>query len=60
MVFTETSKMNVPKSDGPGVTVRIFIVALKLMKVGRLLVPDSTIEVIGAHEASKFGSSEYV
>ena len=58
MVFTETSKINVPKSVGPGLTVRIFVVALKLMKTGRLAVPYSTTEVIGAHEASKFGFSE--
>ena len=58
MVFTETSKINVPKSVGPGVTVRIFVVALKLMKAGRLAVPYNTTSVIGAHEASKFGSSK--
>ena len=58
MVFTETFKMNVPKSFGPGVTVRIFVVGLKLMKAGRLDVPYNTAEVLEAQEASKFGSSE--
>ena len=58
MVLTETSKINVPKSVGPGVTVRVFVIALKLMKAGRLAVPYSITEVLGAHEASKFGSSE--
>jgi hypothetical protein len=49
--------MYVPKFIGPGVTVRIFEVSLKLMKAGTLFVPYSTTEVIGAHEASKLGSN---
>ena len=48
--------MNEPKSAAPGMTVRKFVDASKLIKLGKLAVPYNTTEVNALQAAFKFCS----
>ena len=52
------AKVYEPWSAVPGVTVKIFVVASKFMKLGKLDVPCRTTETLSMHAAFKTGSSE--
>ena len=43
--------VNKPKSFGPGVTAKVFVATLKLMKVGKPVVPYKTTETKSMHSA---------
>ncbi len=45
--------MKVPKSVGPGVTVKILVAVLKLMKAGKPVVPYKITETDSMQETSK-------
>ena len=49
------AKVYEPWSAVPGVTVKIFVVASKFMKLGKLDVPYRTTETLSMHAAFKTG-----
>ena len=54
------SKINEPKSVGPGVTVRLFVAGSKLMKAGRPVVPYKITAIDSMHDAFKELTTVYV